>query len=119
MSLYWLKLCYRYTVSGGSVTLSVPARSAIGLHTGQVGTGSPGGGGSGSGTVTVTFHVNATTVIGGEAIYPPVVALSDDGWFLENIFITGSISQLSDWSTTSAIALSSATYPIWAVTISM
>jgi len=91
-----------YTVSGGSVTLSIPARSAIGLHTAQTGTGSSsGGGGGGSGTVAVTFHCNATTVVG------------------ENIFVTGSISQLSDWSPTSAIALSSASYPIWSATINL
>jgi len=90
-----------YTVSGGSVTLNVPARSAIGLHTGQLGSGTSGGGSGGSGTVAVTFHCNATTVIG------------------ENIFVTGSISQLSTWSTTSAIALSSATYPIWSATINL
>jgi len=96
-----------YTVSGGTLSLTVPARSAIGLHTGQLGSGTAGGGtpGSGggtpSGTVAVTFDCTATTVIG------------------ENIFLTGSISQLSTWSTTSAIALSSATYPTWAVTVNI
>ncbi|KAG8996845.1 hypothetical protein FRB94_008005 [Tulasnella sp. JGI-2019a] len=50
-----------------------------------------------SGTVAVTFSVHATTTYG------------------ENIYVTGSIGQLSNWSPSagSAIALSAATYPIW------
>jgi hypothetical protein len=50
----------RYTVSGGSFTATVPARSAIALFTGAVGTGSGGGGGS----ATVAFRVYAETTLG-------------------------------------------------------
>jgi hypothetical protein len=108
-----LILLLRYTVTGGSVTLSVLPRSAIGLHTGQVGTGTP----SGSENITVTFNCIATTDFGGKStLFTSHCCLS----YLrpENIFITGSISQLSNWSTTNAIALSAASYPIWSVTIS-
>ncbi|KAK7047174.1 hypothetical protein VNI00_006840 [Paramarasmius palmivorus] len=56
------------TVSGGQFTATVPARSAIAIHTGQKGSGgSSGGGGTGgggSGTVAVTFVETATTVFG-------------------------------------------------------
>ncbi|KZT36083.1 glycoside hydrolase family 13 protein [Sistotremastrum suecicum HHB10207 ss-3] len=81
-----------YTVSGGKVSFTVPARTAIALHTGQMGTTS---------AVAVTFDVTATTNYG------------------ENIFITGSIPALSSWSTTNAIPLSSAAYPTWSVTINI
>ncbi|RDB14710.1 hypothetical protein Hypma_016313 [Hypsizygus marmoreus] len=49
--------------------------------------------------VKVTFNVVATTVFG------------------ENIFLTGSIDQLKNWSPDNAIALSSAGYPTWSVTL--
>ncbi|KAF8153814.1 glycoside hydrolase [Crassisporium funariophilum] len=94
------------TVSGGSFTATVPARSAIAIHTGALGTGSGtgtggGGGGGGTGSVAVTFQETATTTLG------------------ENIFLVGSISQLGTWAPASAIALSSATYPVWSVVVSL
>ncbi|KAG9027554.1 hypothetical protein FRB95_007621 [Tulasnella sp. JGI-2019a] len=49
-------------------------------------------------TVAVTFAVYATTVLG------------------ENIYVTGSLVQLTNWST-SPIAMSSASYPTWSVTV--
>lgn len=51
----------RYTVSGGTFTATIPARSAIALFTGAIGTGS--GSGSG-GSVTVAFQVYAETTYG-------------------------------------------------------
>jgi hypothetical protein len=51
----------RYTVSGGTFTATVPARSAIALFTGAVGTGSSGGGSS---SATVAFRVSAETTFG-------------------------------------------------------
>ncbi|KAE9396568.1 glycoside hydrolase [Gymnopus androsaceus JB14] len=83
------------TVSGGSFTVTVPAQSAIAIHTGALGTGS----------VTVTFVETAVTTFG------------------ENIFLAGSIPALGDWNTDDAIALSAADYttdnPIWTVTIDL
>ncbi|KAL1941622.1 hypothetical protein VTO73DRAFT_7061 [Trametes versicolor] len=95
-----------FTVSSGSLSATVPARSAIAVHTGQLGTGSGSGTGSGgsttpSGSVTVNFAETATTTFG------------------ENIFLVGSISQLGTWNTANAIALSSASYPTWTVSVSI
>ncbi|KAH7107914.1 glycoside hydrolase [Auriculariales sp. MPI-PUGE-AT-0066] len=87
-----------YTVSSsGTITASISARNALAIFTGAPGTGS---GGSNS-TVTVNFAVNATTTFG------------------DNIFVTGSISQLSNWSPDTSIALSSASYPIWTASVSV
>ena len=63
--------------------------------------GGSGGGGGGSGTVSVTFNVQATTFFG------------------ENIYITGSVDALVDWSTDNALILSAANYPIWSITVSL
>ncbi|KAH8118290.1 glucoamylase [Phellopilus nigrolimitatus] len=60
------------------------------------------GGSSGSGnTVAVTFNVQATTVYG------------------ENIYITGSVDALQNWSPDNAIALNADNYPTWSVTINL
>ncbi|CEL62905.1 alpha-amylase [Rhizoctonia solani AG-1 IB] len=92
-----------YTVSGGSFTAMVPAKSAIALFTGAIGTGSGngGGGGGGGGSVTVNFRVNAETTFG------------------DNIFLVGSLSQLGTWAPASSIAMSSASYPTWTVSVSI
>ncbi|KAF7967354.1 hypothetical protein HWV62_34661 [Athelia sp. TMB] len=86
-----------FTVSGGSFAATVPARSAIAIHTGQKGTGSV----TTSGTVAVTFNVVADTTYG------------------ENIYLTGSLTQLGSWATTTNIPLSSANYPTWSVTVNL
>ncbi|KAK6980929.1 alpha-amylase [Favolaschia claudopus] len=92
------------TVSGGQFTTTVPARSAIAIHTGQVGSGGSsggGGGGGGSGTVAVSWAETATTTFG------------------ENIFLVGSIAQLGNWAPASALPLSSASYPVWTITVNL
>ncbi|KAF8812947.1 glycoside hydrolase family 13 protein [Phlegmacium glaucopus] len=85
-----------FTVSKGSFTAIVPARSAVAIHTGALGSG-----GGGSRSVAVTFQETATTTFG------------------ENIFLVGSIAELGSWNPSSSIALSAATYPVWSVTISL
>jgi len=87
------------TVSKGSFTATVDARSAIAIHTGELGTG--GSSSSSDGTAAVTFLETATTVFG------------------ENIFLAGSISELGDWNTDDSVALSSADYPVWSLTIDL
>ncbi|KZT19533.1 carbohydrate-binding module family 20 protein [Neolentinus lepideus HHB14362 ss-1] len=57
-------------------------------------------GNSGS-TVAVTFNVDATTVYG------------------ENIYITGSVDALENWSPDNALLLSSANYPTWSITVNL
>lgn len=52
-------------------------------------------------TVQVTFNVNATTVLG------------------ENIYLTGSVAALQNWSPSNALLLSSANYPIWTITVTL
>ncbi|CAE6470950.1 unnamed protein product [Rhizoctonia solani] len=89
-----------YTVSGGTLTVTIPARSAIALFTGAIGTGS-GGGGGGGGSATMSFQVNSQTTSG------------------DNIFLVGSTSQLGSWAPASSIAMSSASYPIWTVSVTM
>ncbi|TFK84770.1 carbohydrate-binding module family 20 protein [Polyporus arcularius HHB13444] len=87
-----------FTVSGGSFSATVPARSSIAIHTGQKGTGS---GNGNSGSVTVNFAETATTTFG------------------ENVFLVGSISQLGSWNPANAIALSPASYPVWTANVSI
>ncbi|TFK40744.1 glucoamylase [Crucibulum laeve] len=52
-------------------------------------------------TVQVTFNVVATTQLG------------------ENIFLTGSVDALKNWSPDNALALSSANYPTWSITVAV
>ncbi|KAJ7223444.1 glycoside hydrolase family 13 protein [Mycena pura] len=116
-----------FTVAGGSFAATVPARSAIAIHTGQMGTGSSsggsgggGGGGGGSSTVAVTFDETATTTFG-EASTLRAEASSIYAHFpaAQNIFLVGSIPQLATWDPAAAIPLSAATYPVWAVTVDL
>ncbi|SJL07773.1 related to Glucoamylase [Armillaria ostoyae] len=57
-------------------------------------------GGSG-GTVSVTFNEFATTVFG------------------ENIYLTGSIDALQDWSPDTALLLNTDNYPTWSITLNL
>ncbi|PAV20912.1 glucoamylase [Pyrrhoderma noxium] len=75
----------------GAAGLTVPATCSTG------GGSSPGSGSS----VAVTFNVQATTVFG------------------ENIFVTGSIDALANWSPDNAIALNADNYPTWSVTVNL
>ena len=72
------------SASWGAAGLAVPSTCSS----------STSSGGSGS-TVAVTFNVQATTVWG------------------ENIYITGSVDALENWSPDNALLLSSANYPTW------
>ncbi|KAJ7093267.1 glycoside hydrolase [Mycena belliarum] len=90
-----------FTVApGGTFAATVPARGAIAIHTGQLGTGS-GPGEGGGGPVAVRFEETATTVVG------------------ENVFLVGNLAQLGAWAPASAIALSAATYPVWTATVAL
>ncbi|PSR78193.1 hypothetical protein PHLCEN_2v7525 [Hermanssonia centrifuga] len=75
-----------------------PSWGAKGLVVSSSCSGNTGGGGS---TVAVTFNVDATTVFG------------------ENIYITGSVDALQNWSPDTALLLSSANYPIWSITVNL
>ena len=71
----------------------LPGDGALALHTGARTSG--GGGGTTCASVPVTFEVNATTSWG------------------QNVFVTGSTAALGNWNPASAVALSSASYPVW------
>ncbi|KAJ6611412.1 glycoside hydrolase family 15 protein [Mycena sp. CBHHK59/15] len=75
--------------SWGAAGLSVPA------------TCQTSGGGGSTGTVAVTFNVVATTVIG------------------EDIYITGNVDSLQDWSPDNALILNPANYPTWSITVNV
>jgi len=51
--------------------------------------------------ILVTFNVAATTQLG------------------ENIYLTGSLDALQNWSADNALALSSANYPTWGITVTL
>ncbi|KAJ7451618.1 glucoamylase [Mycena latifolia] len=53
------------------------------------------------GTVAVTFNVVATTVLG------------------ENIYLTGAVDALKNWSPDNALILSPASYPTWSITVNI
>ncbi|KAF8632286.1 hypothetical protein AX17_004885 [Amanita inopinata Kibby_2008] len=82
-----------FTVSGGSLSVTINPRDAFAIHTGAKGTGAS--------PVAVTFNEGATTTFG------------------ENIFLVGSIPELGNWAPASSIPLSSASYPTWSVTLNM
>ncbi|MCO5998893.1 carbohydrate-binding module family 20 domain-containing protein [Actinoallomurus rhizosphaericola] len=87
------------TVDGsGNATFSVGPGSAVAIDVAATGTG---GGGGGTGVVQVTFNEYATTYYG------------------QNVFVVGSIPALGTWAPGSAVALSSAGYPTWSVTVSL
>jgi alpha-amylase len=80
-------------VKDGVVTTTDPcAGSSSGGDTGT---------GTGDGTTAVTFAVNATTSWG------------------QNIFVVGNTTALGSWDPSKAIALSSASYPVWKATVSL
>lgn len=54
-----------------------------------------------AGSVSETFKENATTVLG------------------QNVYVVGSIPALGSWNTSSAIVLSSASYPVWTGTLAL
>ncbi|KAF8070416.1 glycoside hydrolase family 15 protein [Lyophyllum atratum] len=58
-------------------------------------------GGGGGGTVAVSFNVQATTTFG------------------ENIYLTGSVDALVNWSPDNALILSAVSYPIWKITVNL
>ncbi|WP_309238420.1 carbohydrate-binding module family 20 domain-containing protein [Actinoplanes aureus] len=94
--------------SAGQFTATIPAGEAVALYVGASGTtpttsapSSPSPSPSGSATSGASFGVNATTSLG------------------QNIFVVGNQAALGNWAPASAVALSSATYPVWTGTVSL
>ncbi|WP_395296440.1 carbohydrate-binding module family 20 domain-containing protein [Kitasatospora hibisci] len=85
-----------YTVgSDGRFTATVGAGDAVALHV-----GAPGGSGTPV-TGGASFAVDATTVFG------------------QNIYVVGNTAALGGWDTGKALLLSSASYPVWKLDVSM
>lgn len=93
------------TVSGGTATLTIPAKGAVAFHLGALCTtgcaGGGGGGGTDPATVSATFNVNASTALG------------------TNVYVVGSIPALGNWNPAAAVPLSSSGYPIWSGQLSV
>ncbi|HEX2144239.1 MAG TPA: carbohydrate-binding module family 20 domain-containing protein [Glycomyces sp.] len=85
------------TVSGGTFTATVAAKTALAIHVGNT---SGGGGGTAKDCVNVSATVSGTNM--GDEVY-----------------VMGSIPQLGNWTATSSAHLSGATYPVWKGTIAI
>jgi alpha-amylase len=83
------------TVSGGTFTATVAAKTALAIHVGRAG-----GGPATKDCVNVSATVSGTNV--GDEVY-----------------IVGSIPQLGNWTAISSAHLSGATYPVWKGTVSI
>jgi alpha-amylase len=87
-----------YPVDGsGQVTATVPAGGALALHINARG----GGGGNACTGVATSVEATVTTTFG------------------QNVFIVGNTAALGNWNPAAAVALSSATYPVWRGTVSL
>ncbi|MEV6795793.1 carbohydrate-binding module family 20 domain-containing protein [Streptomyces sp. NPDC051320] len=89
-----------YTVgSDGTFTATIGSNDAIALYAASSCAGT--GGGTTDPATGASFAVNATTVMG------------------QNIYVTGSNVALGNWDTGKALLLSSASYPVWKLTVPM
>ena len=87
--------CVAVTVgSNGQFTATLGAGEALALHVGAMAGNPPPAG-------TASFAVNATTSPG------------------QNIFVVGDHPSLGSWNPAAAVALSSATYPVWRGSVSL
>lgn len=77
--------------SNGQFTATLGAGEALALHVGATGGNPPAG--------AASFAVNATTSVG------------------QNIFVVGDHASLGAWNPANAVALSSATYPVWRASV--
>ncbi|MEU6882713.1 carbohydrate-binding module family 20 domain-containing protein [Streptomyces sp. NPDC046712] len=85
--------------ASGQFTATLGAHTAVALHVGAKDCGSgttPPPASSGA-----SFNVNATTSVG------------------QNIYVTGNRAELGNWSTSAALKLDPASYPVWKLTVSL
>ncbi|MCX5334634.1 carbohydrate-binding module family 20 domain-containing protein [Streptomyces sp. NBC_00140] len=90
-------------VSGGSATLTIPAKSAIAFYDGEFTpcTTCEDDDDDSTSTVTATFNEYAATTSG------------------QDVYVVGSISALGSWDTSKAVKLSSSGYPVWSGEVSV
>jgi alpha-amylase len=88
--------------SAGLVTATVPANGVLALHINARTSGStPTPTGTSCSTAAVSIAANVTTTWG------------------QNVFIVGNTAALGNWDPASAVALSSAGYPVWTATVNL
>ncbi|MEV4642149.1 carbohydrate-binding module family 20 domain-containing protein [Actinoplanes sp. NPDC049548] len=80
--------------AAGQLTATVAGNSALALHINARGTGNPG-----CSSASVSFAATVTTTWG------------------QNVYVTGNTAALGNWNPASAVALSSASYPVWTATV--
>ncbi|MFD5327669.1 carbohydrate-binding module family 20 domain-containing protein [Streptomyces sp. NPDC127092] len=85
--------------SAGQFTATLGANTALALHVNATSCGT--GGTTPPATTGASFNVNATTVTG------------------QNIYVTGNRAELGNWSTTAALKLDPASYPVWKLTVAL
>ncbi len=88
-----------YTVdSSGQFTATVGANAALALHI-----NARGGNANPTGCTTAAVNVEATVTT----------------TFGQNVFVTGNTAALGNWDPAQAVALSSASYPVWKATVNL
>jgi len=102
--------------SSGTFSTTVSARNALAIHIGATTSKSSG---SPSSTVAPSSTSTASTPVSTGGAITVNFAETATTVFGENIFLVGNIPQLGSWDPNSAIALSSASYPVWKVSVSI
>jgi alpha-amylase len=102
--------------SGGAATFTVPANGAVALHVGQLagGTASP----TPSLTTTTSPTPSPTTTTSPTAAQVSFGVNATTSWG-QNVFVVGDRTELGSWNPASAIALSSASYPVWRASVAL
>lgn len=96
--------CSGTTVSvdgAGNAAISVPAMSAVAIYGGAKLTSASTPTPTPATSIATSFGVNASTTWG------------------QNVYVVGNVAALGSWNTSSAILLSSASYPIWTGTVNL
>ncbi|CAK7228807.1 hypothetical protein SBRCBS47491_007032 [Sporothrix bragantina] len=126
-SLIELYTCTSVTVGSSGVAVSMAGGLPRVLVPASWVTGSGLCGSTTTGTTTTAATKPATTTTTSSCTAATALSLVFDELvtttYGENVFLSGSISQLGSWDTASAVALSASSYtsanPLWAVTISL
>jgi alpha-amylase len=108
------------TVSGGTASVTIPANSAVGI---DVNAKSGGGSSTTSPTTTPTTAPSTTAPTTAPTTNPTTVAATFNEYATTttgtNVYVVGNVSALGSWNTSSAVALSSAGYPVWSGSVNL
>ncbi|MEU4243698.1 carbohydrate-binding module family 20 domain-containing protein [Actinoplanes sp. NPDC026619] len=107
------------TVSGGTASVTIPAGSSVAIHVNA----KSGGGSTTSPTTAPTTSTPTTSPTTAPTTSPASVATTFNEYATTtwgtNVFVVGNAAALGNWNTGSAVALSSAGYPTWSVTLNL